>query len=145
MKKIINGRLYDTDTAREIAWDTNMDDVGNFRWYKETLYRKKTGEYFLHGVGNGLSKYGEAVEQNAWTRGEKIVPLTLEEATAWAEAHMDADDYEEEFGAVAEDDSKELVSYTIKASNAERLRRTSRATGRTISQVLDDLIEAHIG
>lgn len=98
MKKIINAKRYDTDTAVEIAvWEPYVD-YRNFNYIKETLYRKKTGEYFLHGEGGPLTKYRESVEDpNTWGYGEKIIPLTLEGAREWAEEHMDADEYEEEF------------------------------------------------
>ena len=47
MKKIINGRLYDTGTAKEIGCYENGYGAGDFRYYYESLYRKRTGEYFL--------------------------------------------------------------------------------------------------
>lgn len=36
-------------------------------------------------------------ECKTWGYGEKIIPLTLEKAKVWAEDHMDADEYEEQF------------------------------------------------
>ena len=144
MKKIINGKLYDTDTAKELDCYANTYDTRDFRWFRETLYRKKTGEYFLHGEGGPMSKYSRTIGQNPWSGGEEIRPLSMEDATAWAEKHMDADAYQAEFGEIVEDDSRELVAYQIKASNAERLRRASRSTGKTIAQVLDELIEGNL-
>ena len=49
MKKIIKGKVYDTDTARELASWANGGNWRDFSHLEETLYRKKTGEYFLHG------------------------------------------------------------------------------------------------
>jgi len=144
MKKIINGKLYDTDTAKALGCGANTYDTRDYTHWIETLYRKKTGEYFLHGEGGPLSKYARTVGQNEWSGGEEIRPLTLEEARAWAEEHMNADDYQAEFGEIVEDDSQELVAYRIKASNAERVRRASRAGGKTAAQVIDELIEAHL-
>ena len=47
MKKYINKRLYDTDTAFEI--DTYENHYYDFdcRYVKETLYQKQNGEWFL--------------------------------------------------------------------------------------------------
>ena len=47
MKKIINGRKYDTETAKEIGYWSNGYPCSDFNHCEETLYLKKTGEY-LH-------------------------------------------------------------------------------------------------
>ena len=50
MKKIINGKLYNTDTARQIgSWDNNITD--RLYWVSETLYQKQRGEFFLPPSG----------------------------------------------------------------------------------------------
>ena len=41
MKKIINGKKYDTETAEELAYWENMPNALDFNQYSETLYRKK--------------------------------------------------------------------------------------------------------
>mgnify|MGYP006972691523 CR=1 FL=1 len=101
MKRIINGRLYDTDTAKEIGWYDNGFGGGDFRYYYESLYRKRTGEYFLYGSGGPMSKYSESY--GSTTSGiSEIIPFTEGEAMEWAVKHMDADSYMEIFGAVEE-------------------------------------------
>lgn len=61
MKKIINGKQYDTETARRIATAT-----------EGTLYEKKTGEFFLHLVDDSI--------------GLNIIhPLTENQAKKWAD------------------------------------------------------------
>ena len=43
MKKIINGKRYDTETAEKIGvWD-NARSISDFDCCEETLYRKRTG------------------------------------------------------------------------------------------------------
>lgn len=64
MKKIINKKTYDTETAKEVCTYSYVF-AGDFRKVTETLYRKKTGEYFLHGIGGHASKY----------RKETIIPM----------------------------------------------------------------------
>lgn len=71
--------------------------------------------------------------------------MTLADASEWAEQRMSADAYQAEFGEVAEDGSQELVAYRIKASSAEKLRRASRASGKTAAQIINELIDAHLG
>ncbi|MCQ4774944.1 hypothetical protein NE634_14595 [Lacrimispora saccharolytica] len=101
MKKIINGKKYDTETARVVgSW--SYGNPGDFRYQVETLYCKKTGEYFLEGEGGPLTDYRTSVGTNSWTGGCQLIPYTLEEAQQWAMQYMDGDDYEEEFGEVEE-------------------------------------------
>ncbi len=101
MKKIINGRRYDTETATEVGHDWNGRCTDFYHW-RETLYQKKTGEFFLLGEGGPLSKYGEACGSNTLSDGCKIIPLSYQEATAWAEEHLTGDEYEAIFGEVEE-------------------------------------------
>ena len=49
-----------------------------------------------------MSKYSQKIGQNEWSGGQEIQPLTLQEAQEWAEEHLDADEYEQVFGAVEE-------------------------------------------
>lgn len=101
MKKIINGRKYDTNTAEEIGMYTNGRSSADFSYFCETLYRKRTGEFFLHGYGGASSRYAQSVG-NSLTGGEKILPLAEGEAKSWAENHLTGDEYEAIFGEVEE-------------------------------------------
>lgn len=133
MKKIIDGKVYDTDKAHEVgSWDNGLSprDFGNCF---EALYRKRTGEYFLFGEGGPMSKYARTVGQNQWSGGSDIKPLTFEEARLWAEEHLAADEYESEFGEVAEDDSRTVLSITLSAAVADRARREAARTGLSLS------------
>lgn len=101
MKEIIDGRMYNTDTAKWLASYNNGLGATDFRVYEETLYRKKTGEYFLHGSGGAMSKYSRAVG-NSWCGSEEIIPLSKNLAKKWTEDHCTADTYIEIFGEVEE-------------------------------------------
>lgn len=96
MKRIINGKRYDTDTAQFIKTYSSGLSISDFRYYDETLYLKKTGEFFLYATGNGASEYAGRYGDLRGP-GEKIVPLTLDEARAWVEKIEDPDLYEELF------------------------------------------------
>ena len=61
MRKVINGKQYDTDTARKIA--SSPEGV---------LYEKKTGEYFLH-ITDKLIEL------------DILHPLTESQAKKWAD------------------------------------------------------------
>lgn len=122
MKSIINGKCYDTSKAHEVgSWDNGLSRR-DFKYRGETLYRKRTGEYFLFAEGGGLTEYAHYVGTMR-EFGQKIIPLAAEQARRWAEERLDADEYEAEFGEIAEDDSRTVLSITMNASLAERLRR----------------------
>lgn len=101
MKKIISGKVYDTDKAQEMATWSNGGSWRDFSHFEETLYRKKTGEYFLHGEGGPNTSYATRCG-NSWGYGERIIPYTEEKAKAWAEKHLDGDEYIDIFGEVEE-------------------------------------------
>lgn len=101
MNKIINGKKYNTETAKELGcWDNGFPH-NDFSYCQETLYLKKTGEYFLYGEGGALTQYSEKT-WNGSTSGEVITPLTENEAKKWSEEHLTADEYEMVFGEVEE-------------------------------------------
>ncbi len=98
MKKIIRGRLYDTDTAKLIGSWNNGFDFSNFHHCEEYLFLKRNGEYFLNGSGGAMSKYSES-RGDYFCGGEDIIPMTEQEAKEWAEEHLKADVYLEFFNA----------------------------------------------
>ena len=102
MKKIINGKRYDTETAAKLAIDYSEKSKTDFSYWQETLYQKKTGEYFLHGEGGPMTKYSVWIGENTFCGGEKIIPLTLDQARAWGENHMTVDEYTDIFGQITE-------------------------------------------
>lgn len=56
MKKIINGKMYNTETATELGNFWNGLSTNDFRNLSETLYRKKNGEFFLYGQGGAMTE-----------------------------------------------------------------------------------------
>lgn len=108
MRKVIKGKLYDTDKATMVAEWSNDFYVTDFHHFSETLYRKRTGEYFIHGEGGPMSRYAESCGQNQWQGGEAIKPLTYDEAKRWMEECGSAEAYEREFGIPDEDAEHDL-------------------------------------
>lgn len=124
MKKHINGKTYDTDTARKLAtWRANETDW--MHAVREELYLKRTGEYFLYGEGGPSSRYSRCLEDNSWASGEAIIPLSLGKAKAWAEEHLDADEYEAIFGLPDENAEGVTLSVTIPARLMAKLRQSA--------------------
>lgn len=140
MKKVINGKVYDTDTAKKLAVYANGGTWRDFNHLEETLYRKKTGEYFLHGEGGPMTRYAEASGQNSWSGGERIMPMSYKEAIAWAAEHLDGDEYEEIFGKIVEDGTRKNVTFSLSVTAIETLRRMADENGKSISETLEQLI-----
>ncbi len=89
MKKIINGKLYNTKTAKCVGhWD-NTPITTDYNYYYQELYLKRTGEYFLYTWN--LVPYG-------YNDQDYIDPLSESEAKAWVERCLDTDDYIDLFG-----------------------------------------------
>ena len=131
MKKIIKGKRYDTDTATTVGEWINEYYPSDFRYECETLYRKRNGEYFLHGMGGARSRYAKSAGDNTWSGGAKLMPLTYESARAWAEEHLTVTEYEREFGEVSEGDEDESVVLSVRITPTAKamLDRLAAKTG----------------
>lgn len=140
MKKIISGKVYDTSTAKELGFWSKGDGWGDFSYRCETLYRKKTGEFFLHGEGGPMTCYAQATGQNSWSGGSRIMPLNYAEAKAWAEEKLEADEYEEIFGKVTEDESRQQVCLSLSAATVETIRRRAGEMGISASAYIEQLV-----
>ena len=97
MRRIINGKLYDTETATPLASASSPEGRSDYRYWAEDLYRSKRGAYFLHGRGGALSSWAESAGGNTRTGGEGIRVLTDEQARAWVERYANSS-YEAIFG-----------------------------------------------
>lgn len=144
MKKIINGKLYDTETAKRVG-EWNNGCYGNFNYCAENLYRKRTGEFFLYGYGGPMSKYAESAGNNCWTDGCAITPLTYDAAKQWAEEHLTADEYEAIFGPVMEDESKNTLTLYMTATAIEKAKRAASQAGVSLSSYIESLISKENG
>ncbi len=89
MKIFINGKMYNTETARFVGdafiKKNEPPELMELRLKcqlssSKKLYQKSTGEYFLH------------IEE------EYIHPLTLDNAKNWAKEYFSVDDYIKAFG-----------------------------------------------
>ena len=100
MKKIINGRRYDTDKATMVATIESRLPYTDFHYYEELLYRSPRGGWFLVGAGGALSRWGGGFNGGA---GTSIVPLSDAETKQWLESAEETHAIEEYFGDSIED------------------------------------------
>lgn len=146
MRKIINGHTYNTTTSKCVGGWSNGHYTNDFAYCSEDLYVNTKGAYFLHGEGGAMSKYAtHSGDNSGW--GEEIIPLTQEEAAAWAEKRLTAEEYEEEFG-VQEDaepsdlTTRERVNLTLDSTIMTNLRKLSSDTGVPMARMVDKAIIA---
>ena len=103
MKRIIDGKRYDTETATEVASFESHHYQNDFHHYEECLYMTKNERYFLHGSGGALSKYAISVGNNATGGSERIEVMSNEEAREWLVETENTEALEEHFGHMIED------------------------------------------
>jgi len=137
MKKIINGRLYDTDKAHRLGYDGKGD--GFSKWYEE-LYQKRTGEFFLYGEGGALTKYARAIDDNNWSGGEKIIPLSAVAARKWVEEHLSADEYAKIFG-LPEDAEPVALNIMLDAELMAKLRMRATEEDSSLTATITRLLQ----
>ena len=91
MRKIINGKSYNTETAAKVAeWSNNLA-CSDFNACDETLYKTPKGQFFLHGDGGAMTEWSQPCG-NMRTGGEGIKLLSPSEALEWCEQRgVDAD------------------------------------------------------
>lgn len=85
MKKIINGKLYNTETATLIGWfykgGTSHSD---FNYIEQQIYKTKKWQYFLYIWGWARTQYATRI-WNSSSGGTDIELMTIESITEWLE------------------------------------------------------------
>ena len=140
MNRFIDGRRFDTELAKPIAEWQNMADQTSFDYLRETLYRKKNGEYFLHGEGHANTRYGNW-QGNTGGWGEKIMPMSPGDARLWAESHLTADEYANVFGE--QDGTTVLYISGISMAARQKLDLIREETGKSLVAIIEEMVERY--
>lgn len=132
MRKIIKNAVYDTATARKIGETECEYPVYSPMYEKETLYRKRTGEYFLHCYGGEKSNHRKRIDKK-WAFGEKILPITYDEAMEWISENkiqMEQEDFYE----------KSYLTIYIENGTIGLLRKRAERSEKSISEIADAIL-----
>ena len=135
MIKVLNGKQYNTRTAKRLGscyGGANNNDVD---YWAETLYRTKSGNYFLHGEGGALTRYA-TVNGNDSGWGERIIPMAYDQAVKWAEDNLNGEEYIAAFGVP--DDTRPTIS--ISPETKRKLDEMQSRTGKQQIQIVEELI-----
>ena len=136
MKKIIDGRVCDSDKAQKIgSWHNGESGI---RMIEETLYRNKAGRYFLHGSGGANTKYARNLDNDRWGGGEKIIPMDDQAAREWAERFLTAEEYEAAFEI--DPDEPRKLTVVITAELDDKLAAKAKAWGVSKSELVRSMI-----
>lgn len=138
MKRSMGNSIYNTSTAKRIgSWSNNIAGSG---WIIETLFKNKAGKYFLHGCGGSSTRY--ATQSNGeWSEGEKLVPLDVDTARAWAAEHLETIEYDREFGKLKQVEGKVAMNINMPIALKNELERIKAETGKSISQLIAEKFE----
>ena len=136
MKKVINGTLCNTETAKLLGSYDNGEFPGDINYVKESLYRTKSDAYFLHSEGGAGTRYAKKEGSGHWRSGEMITVVSPASAKMWAEEHLDADEYARAFGPP---EDKAVIS--VPASTKAKLDEIKAKTGMTISKIVTDAVD----
>ena len=102
MRRIKNGRIYDTDTATLICCTGNGLSGSDFGFEDSGLYVTRRGGYFVSGRGGAMSRFAFS-NGDGYVGSSDIIVLSAPEALAEAERHADADIIEEHFPDMLEE------------------------------------------
>lgn len=142
MKKIINGKRYDTDTAEFIGKWENIYNSADLQYECEELYRKKTGEFFMYGEGGPASSFAVQTGTTSWSGSCKITPITEDEAKKWVEENLDGDTYENLFEIEEEDNI--AFSLLIPENLYNKLKDESEKTGESMKDIIVESLEKNL-
>ena len=97
MKKVINGKLFDTEKS-EVICEHEFSNPGDFKHVYEALYKSPNGQFFIEYSGGPMSKYSVCCGQNHTSGSSGIRLVEEDEAKEFAEAYGTSKDYVKAFG-----------------------------------------------
>jgi hypothetical protein len=141
MKKIINGKVYDTDRARLIADVPHPNIKSSEGVCIQRLYLKRNGEYFLWLAGARSEIVSNMVlDSQPHDRERHFYPITYEQAKSWCESELLADEYISIFGE-PEGANDVQLNLTISASTAAKFKMLAQERSITQKELFEALVK----
>lgn len=142
MKKFTNNKRYNTETAKKICeWKTENISEEDPGYCEQELYRKNTGEYFLHGIGGAKTRYAK-IKKGAISQGEDIIPIGLDEAQKIAKKYTDPETYNLLFGKITTKKVKQ-INLSLDAGTGNLLKLLQAKTGKTAVEIIGEMIKEY--
>ena len=139
MKKIIGGSVCDTEKARLLGKFDSCEDRGSLTWTRESLFRTKSGKYFLHCEGNTNTIYAERTGDGWYSPGQQIRLISEEAAKSWAEQHLGNDEYEAAFG-----ETEERTVVSVLPATRRKFEQLTADTGMSYCEIIDKAVKQYM-
>lgn len=123
MKKVINGKLLNTLTAKNIGVGVIDEDKDII----ESLYRTRSGIYFIHNV------YPKYISGNMEV-GEDITLISPDKANEWAKKWLPESEYNKFFGESSDEPITITVNVSAKAFRI--LKKEKEVSGDTYGEII---------
>jgi len=103
MKKVIDGKMYNTETAERVySWD-NGRFTNDFRYRSKDLYRTKKGNWFILHDGGAMTDMAKSVGSNSTSGSEDIEVISEKDAFAFLASHGGTEEAEKYFSEMIEE------------------------------------------
>ena len=87
MYKVVDGEIYDTHTAKRIAF-YEFSKIGNWEWIYKVLYRTPSGKYFTYETGGCGTEYAVRADNKMVGARYQIFPATDDQARRFLEENQ---------------------------------------------------------
>ena len=102
MKRVIEGKVYNTETATKVAEYWNQLGRGDFNAIEEDLYVTKKGNWFMYYYGGANTGYSISTGGYA-SSGEGLKALSDNEAFEWLQKNEETQAIETYFSHCIEE------------------------------------------
>lgn len=137
MKKLIDRKRYDTEHARLIYRAEKQTAAGEI--CRESLYRKRTGEFFLH-LSGAVSAGSRCIGIAEGTE-ERIVPVSFRDALIWMNTEAEPEAFARVFDAKRGETGSAMTIW-VSPQSAARLRLAARNRRCTVQELFDAWIDS---
>ena len=144
VKRIIDGKLYDTERSTLIA-ESRYEGVSDEEHYKEALYRNDYGVLFLAAEGGVESFYAALLHGGKPARGTDVIPLTASEACRWLEDHDHIEEIELLFGKQPQAGRDTLpIDLRVSPELKARIELAAAMENETVNELLTRLVKQEL-